>query len=239
MHRLAVMSKDGDWILREDAEACDHVLTELEERGAHYRFGAPLDARWLAGGWSSHFEFRAENLRVRTDFVSRPPRLTPSALDALWLQAEDEPQTVPFTDAVTLAELKKTNREKDYAVIGELARRVESPANRLLLSRSARDLVALAQEHPDLVTELERRRPVLKHVYEGREGLEVALDAERRQLIHTNERRLKSYMEAAEAWAKVWPEVSAETSGMPLREAHCIVVARAEEQLPFHVEPAS
>ena len=51
MHRLAVMSKDGDWILREDDEAPGHVLAVLAERGAHYRFGAPLDRRWMAGGW--------------------------------------------------------------------------------------------------------------------------------------------------------------------------------------------
>jgi len=37
------MSKDGDWILREDAEALDHVLQTLESHGARYRFGAPLD----------------------------------------------------------------------------------------------------------------------------------------------------------------------------------------------------
>ena len=81
MHRLAVMSKDGDWILREDSEALEHVLGVLEERGAHYRFGAPLDTRWLAGGWSSHFEFRG-------DFVTRPPRITPASLQALWVHAE-------------------------------------------------------------------------------------------------------------------------------------------------------
>ena len=74
-HRLAVMSKDGDWIIREDCEALDHILSVLEERGARYRFGAPLDSRWLAGGWSSHLEFSYAGVRVRTDFVSRPPRI--------------------------------------------------------------------------------------------------------------------------------------------------------------------
>lgn len=54
LHRLAVASKDGDWILREDTEATAHVLGVLAAHGARYRFGAPLDPRWLAGGWSSH-----------------------------------------------------------------------------------------------------------------------------------------------------------------------------------------
>ena len=45
LHRLAMMSKDGDWILREDEETMSHVLSVLAEYGAHYRFGAPLDVR--------------------------------------------------------------------------------------------------------------------------------------------------------------------------------------------------
>ena len=56
VHRLALMSKDGDWILRERPEALHHVLEVLQKRGARYRFGAPLDVRWMEGGWSSHFE---------------------------------------------------------------------------------------------------------------------------------------------------------------------------------------
>ncbi|NQT92257.1 MAG: hypothetical protein HQ559_05815 [Lentisphaerae bacterium] len=239
MHRLAVMSKDGDWILREESEALEYVLGVLEERGAHYRFGAPLDLRWLAGGWSSHFEFREEKLRVRTDFVTRPPRITPTSLQALWVNAEAESKPVPFTDVVTLAELKKTNRERDYAVIGELARLIENPAECLLLSRSARDLIALALEQPDLLHELVSRRPVLKHVHDGRDGLEVALDAERRELIHANERRLQSYMDAAQAWSAAWPRIDAEVSDMPLTEAHATLVAHAEGRLPFQVESAS
>jgi hypothetical protein len=41
LHRLAIMSKDGDWILREDSEATSHVLDVLGHHGARYRFGAP------------------------------------------------------------------------------------------------------------------------------------------------------------------------------------------------------
>lgn len=239
MHRLAVMSKDGDWILREDGEALDHVLTVLEARGARYRFGAPLDPRWMAGGWSSHLEFRTETLRVRTDFVTRPPRISPAALEALWADAASEQQAVPFTDLVTLAELKKTNRERDYAVIGELARLIDSPTDQFLLSRSARDLAALAQQHPELLADLVKRRPVLMHVAAGREQLEAALDAERRAMIHANERRLQVYLDAAQAWAEAWPQVHANIADMPLKKAHAILVARAEERLPFRVEAAS
>ncbi|HSR69382.1 MAG TPA: hypothetical protein VLU25_15710 [Acidobacteriota bacterium] len=83
VHRLAIMSKDGDWILREDSEALEHVLTVLDGRGARYRFGAPLDLRWLANGWSSHLQHRHSRLRIRTDFVTRPPRISKSELERM------------------------------------------------------------------------------------------------------------------------------------------------------------
>ncbi len=54
LHRLAIMGKDGDWILREDSETLVHILIVLSEYNARYRFGAPLDVRWMCGGWTSH-----------------------------------------------------------------------------------------------------------------------------------------------------------------------------------------
>ncbi len=233
LHNLAMMSKDGDWILREDDEACSHVRSVLAGYGARYRFGAPLDACWLAGGWSAHFEFLHEGIRVRTDFVSRPPRLDAAALERLWASRSVEP--VPHAGPKELAEMKKTNREKDYAVIGELARLMEEPADQLLYSRSARDLMELAEQHAVLLPALERKRPVLAVISQGRDALETALDAERRELMRANERRLEMYMGAAQAWADAWPKTVRAMAGLSLHDAHRIMVVRAEELLPFGV----
>ena len=231
LYRLAVMSKDGNWILREDAEALDHVLEVLARHGARYRYGAPLDQRWLAGGWSSHLELRREGLRLRTDFVTRPPRITADVLARLW----DDPEMrgVPMVDLVTLAELKKTDREKDYPVIGELARRMTDPRYQFLYARSSRDLAGLAQEHPELITELVSRRPLLAEIAAGRDELERALDAERRALMRANEERLDRYREAAREWASVWPGLQRELGGQGLLQAHDIMVSSAEGLLPF------
>lgn len=231
LHRLAVMSKDGDWIVRGDPEALEHVLSVLEGHGARYRFGAPLDERWMAGGWSSHFEFRQDSLRVRTDFFSRPPRLTPSDLARLW--KEQEGRDPPFVGTRDLVEIKKTNREKDYAVIGELARLMKDPGDQLLCSRSARELIDLARRHPDLVSKLAVRRPLLTIAREGRDKLERELDAEKRTLIHANEERLKKYQVAARRWSALWPTVQEEIHSLSLTKAHRIVVERAEAVLPF------
>ncbi|MDI6794132.1 MAG: hypothetical protein QME81_14930, partial [bacterium] len=87
-----------------------------------------------------------------------------------------------------------------------------------------------------IVSELMRLRPVLGKISEGRARLEQALDAEKRALIHANENRLEAYMEAAEKWLAMWPDVRKEMAGYPLLEAHEIMVTRAEEVLPFRVK---
>ena len=233
LHRLAIMSKDGDWILREEQETMERVLGVLEGYRARYRFGAPLDVRWLAAGWSAHLEFQWHGLRVRTDFVTRPPRLNERALQRMWSRARD--QRVSFVGVTELADMKKTNREKDYAVIGELARKMSDVDDRILYSRSARDLIALAEEHPDRVRRLVGKRPALEAIEQGREALEAALDAERRRLIRANEKRLTKYMEASKPWAAAWRDVSGQMQGLDLSEAHKLMVRRAETLLPFIV----
>jgi len=234
LHRLAVMSKDGDWIIREDGESLNYVLNVLAGYGARYRFGAPLDIRWMKGGWSSHFEFLHKGLRVRTDFFSQPPRISSERLTQLW--KEHENSDLPFVNIIDLADLKKTNREKDYAVIGELARLMTNPRQQLLYSRSARDILNLAEKHPKLIIELNEQRPLLSRVTEGRDKLEELLDAEKRTLIHQNENRLTRYLNAAEKWTASWPSIEKELSGIPLLEAHKMIIDRAEGVLPFGPE---
>jgi hypothetical protein len=230
LYRLAIMSKDGDWILKEEGEALTHVVATLAGHGARYRYGAPLDLRWLAHGWSSHLEFQEGGLRLRCDFVTRPPRVSPAALQELW----DAPvqKEAPVVSLPVLAELKKTNREKDYAVIGELARRMEDPRLQALYSRSARDLMKLAEDHPEAVLGAAVERPLLSRIGQGREELERLLDEERRSLIRTNEVRLDRYVDAAARWASEWSRVSKEMAGRPLAEAHEIMVEGAAAHLP-------
>ncbi|HZF12319.1 MAG TPA: hypothetical protein VFE33_26320 [Thermoanaerobaculia bacterium] len=231
VHRLAIMSKDGDWILREDAEAVGHVLEVLSRHEARYRFGAPLDLRWLAHGWSSHLELRPGPLRLRTDFVTRPPRIALDWLAQIWAEAESTGEEVVGLEP--LAALKLTNRDKDYAVVGELARLMRDPRTQFLYSRSSRDLIELAQEHPVALVEATRERPLLARIAEGREVLEEALDRERRALMRANEERLALYLSASQAWRALWPEVQRQIEGLSLGDAHRLVVSRAEGVLPF------
>jgi hypothetical protein len=232
-HRLAIMSKDGDWIVREDDEALNYILHVLDRAGARYRFGAPLDKRWLAGGWSSHFEFSESSLRIRTDFVSRPPRINSVRLAAMWEYASaNNPPVVGLED---LAELKKTNREKDYAIIGELSRKMASLESRVRYSRSAREMTGVFTNNPDLVIRLMQERGIVPDSLKTIDTLEAALDIERRKLIHANERRLSRYLEAAQEWSKRWKEVERTMHGLPLLQAHEQISRQAATVLPFTV----
>lgn len=236
LHKLAIMSKDGDWILREDPDALGHVLGVLAKRHASYRYGAPLDVRWMAGGWSAHLEHQ-RGFRVRTDFFTRPPRLDADALARIWREQQD--RRPPFIDAPDLARMKQTNREKDYVVIGELARLMDDPADKLRYGRSARDLLALAEAHPVLCRTLAAERPLLAELDRGEEHAARLLDEERRELVRRNERRLQARLDTSREWIARWPEVARRTAGMPLVEAHAAIVDAALGVLPFAIqEPA-
>jgi hypothetical protein len=118
-------------------------------------------------------------------------------------------------------------------VIGELARLMADARDQLLYSRSARDLVRLAAQHPALAKSLVVQRPLLASIQRGREPLEAALDAERRALMHANEKRLDAFRQAAERWASLWPALDKEIRGLSLLQAHSILVKRADGVLPF------
>ncbi len=234
LHRLALASKDGDWIVREDEPSLEHILSVLESYGARYRLGAPLDRRWMQGGWSAHFEFNRDGSRIRCDFVSHPPRLDVEDLAGLWLEQErgnpDFP--VPTIDARRLAHLKATQRDRDYPFIGELARRMPQLRDQFLWSRSARDLMRLAYQHPDTVTSLLAQRPLLAQIEAGRRVLERALDEERRDMAEADEIRLAAYLRSAKLWNENWPPLSRQLIGLPLSQAHRIMVESAEKLLP-------
>ena len=237
LHRLAIMSKDGDWVLREDEEALSHVLAVLASYGARYRFGAPLALAWLRGGWSAHFEFPFDGMRIRTDFLTRPPRLDASALDELWRKQDSHPSAPEDAKlgAEQLIVTKQTNREKDYAAIGELARLLDGPQLELRYSRSARDILDILERYPHLLVRAQKDRPCLSAAVDGREALAAALDAERRHLIALNEERLERYEAAAREWAAAWPAVQKEIGASPLLEAHARMVEVAMEYLPTEV----
>lgn len=225
-YRLALMSKDGDWILEESEAACGRVLEVLGGYGARYRTGAPLDVRWLAGGWSSHFElFDEQGRRIRCDFFTRPPRI-PSG----WLSesfAAFGPGDLAVIDLASLILMKKTQRAKDYPVIGELARRLPP---------------ALEIEHttdPDRILELaptagagSSREAVRQALAgSGRRAVVLALAEEIDQLQQVDRLRIHAYDLAAQSYRRAL--LGTDLAGLNLQESHVQLCRLAADLLPF------
>jgi hypothetical protein len=229
LHRITMQSKDGDWLIREDEEACAAVLAALAGRGAHYRYGAPLHPRWLAGGWSSHLEFSQDGLRIRTDFVSRPPRLPANRLAALWREAETA--DTPVVGIPDLIELKRTDRERDYVIIGALAQRLGDPAIELAHGRDPERIAALLRTQPTLRAAAAMVRPWLASTSEA-EAIAELLDAERRADMRRNRERLASYTNAAVRWQDAWPRLAERIGSLSLPAAHAAMCAAADGLLP-------
>jgi hypothetical protein len=221
-HRVAILSKDGDWILRETPDACGRVLRVLERHGARYRLGAPLDVRWLEGGWSSHLELMDEGgRRVRCDFFTRPPRLSGADLERLF-EDRDSPPVVPIE---MLVRMKQTQRAKDYAVIGELARRLE-PEVELQWTTDVDRILELAPMHGG-----GSKRPAVAAAVRGNRRAVVLELAEEIDDLQVRDRdRLRVYEEASRPFLAALAALSRGELRLP--EGHRRVVDLAERLLP-------
>lgn len=225
-YRISIMSKDGDWILRETPEACDRVLAVLDRYGARYRPSAPLDIRWLAGGWSSHFEFAdPEGRRIRCDFVTRPPRVAPGDLARLF--ASEEPkEAFQVIGVEPLIRMKQTQRAKDYPVIGELARLLP-PEREIELTTDPDRIVDLASDHG----QHSLRAPVrVASAGASREAVVVELAQELDHLQQQDRARVEIYKTAAERYVREFQ--SRDLGALPLSEAHRRACELAERCLP-------
>ncbi len=104
--------------------------------------------------------------------------------------------------------------------------------DQLLWSRSARDLIALGEQHPLEVESLSEQRPLLAFISEGRSVLERELDAERRNMREADELRMASFLGAARNWNQNWKLLSRHIEELSLLEAHKLLVQQAERLLP-------
>ena len=196
----------------------------LARHGAHYRPSAPLDVRWLAGGWSSHLEFPdPRGRRVRCDFVTRAPRLGREEIAALFARSEGGLDVVGVEP---LIRMKQTQRAKDYAAIGELARLLP-PERELELTTDPDRVLTLA---PDFGTG--SRRPCVRAALAGggRDAVVVALAREADRLQQEDRNRLQRYERAAADYLQAARRLK--LAALDLPAAHARLCELAEELLP-------
>ncbi|MBN2035440.1 MAG: hypothetical protein JW768_01740 [Chitinispirillaceae bacterium] len=234
MYGIAAFSKDGDWIIEESEESCRVVLSVLEKNNASYRLGAPLDIRFLSQGWTSHFEYQSEDIRMRVDFCSRPPRI--QSLDALWKNMINK-KGIAIVDAESLILLKQTRRIRDYSVIGALAETLGFNANVpeiALAFLQDYDLLKKAVERwPDQARKSDRDAVRLIVSGGSRRDVIIAIAVEQDLLIQKDQARIDSMVDSSKDFSskfflhrKKWKEC-----GSPLSQQHAELVSLAEQYL--------
>jgi hypothetical protein len=229
-YRLAIMSKDGDWILRETEDACRQALNVLERHGARYRAGAPLDPRWLAGGWSSHFELKDERgRRIRCDFFSRPPRVPLQSLGKLF-EAPRPQESFPVVDVESLIRMKQTQRAKDYPVIGELAKLLP-PEEELAFTTDPDRILDLAPAHG---FDSQREAVILARSGQDRLAVVQALAAEIDRFQQEDRRRVERYQQASEKYLRAFKKIDRELLQLP--DSHERLCQLANQLLPQSVQ---
>ncbi|MFN0180501.1 MAG: hypothetical protein ACKVZ0_17005 [Gemmatimonadales bacterium] len=191
LHGGAEFSRDLDLLLTTDPADLVRLQGALAELEAELIAVPPLAAEYLDRGHAVHFRCRRSDVSgLRLDLLTRPPRLPD--LDAVWhraVVAEVGGETIPVVAVDDLIQTKKTQRDKDWAIIGALVRadmvrhRDEPTPDRLRFwlreAREADDLITLAAGFPEEARAVAAGRPLLHNAVVGdRSGLALELAKE-------------------------------------------------------------
>jgi hypothetical protein len=203
------------------------LLSEIRLRGygPGYRghLSAPLDARWLGGGWTSHFAWGVPGVEAYLDVFGVAPRGTTP-----W---EAELQGF-YAGLHTVAEMKRTNRERDWPFATALGiKLLESGDTRGWLHIFNHEALVQIADRLACPPEMLALRPVLRLLVAGDERLEVALRGEVEfwhQLdavrIKIYERVLRPYLLAVKSDPR--------SCSLDLHAQHAVRLAHAERLLP-------
>lgn len=157
-------TKDSDWIIApDDFGKLREMLMRLDADAPPWRvayrqiFGAPLDVEFMAHGWTSHLLLTdpdgAEN---KVDFFGKAPRVRHLALD---------PESPDFADRDVVAQMKRTDRPKDWPIVDSLGWQLMERSRSQSLVH-LQDAVKLLSVWPQSEAEARdiavRRRPLLQ-----------------------------------------------------------------------------
>lgn len=172
---VAPTTKDCDVLcLPDDADTFRAVVFETKLAGVTPRYRGhltpPLDARWLGGGWTSHFLWEAETGAAYLDVFGVAPRAsTPWEAELRGLYVHQH----------TVAEMKRTDRDKDWPFASTLGvKMLEAGDERGWLHIFDAALLAKAGKKAKCPSAIIAQRPVLKLLADKDERLEIAVRAE-------------------------------------------------------------
>lgn len=201
-------TKDTDWIVHpDDLEKLVAMLCECERglTGRNWRvsyrplFGAPFLKEYHRGGWTTHIAIHDApgSPEHHLDFFGQPPRV----------RFEDV-----FTGAVenlahrrVVAQMKKTDRDKDWPMVEALCWQMEDDWNATLHLRTPTRLVEIWQRCPDEIKPaLIVRRPLLQTLETGGISLAKGLAIERLIWEQVNKQRYRRYQHEWKDFLRRW-----------------------------------
>ena len=225
---VAQATQDCDLLCAPDAAG--KFLSLLGEASLHgqlpsYRghLTPPLDARWLRGGWTSHFVWEAEGAEAYLDIFGVAPRGS-----SPW---EMEIQGF-YAGPHTVAEMKRTNRGKDWPFVTALgAHMLEAKDARGWLHIYDENLLRTFGEVSPAPAEMLKRRPILGLAVANDSRLHAALYAEVQFWHELDRARLRIYEKAVRPYLTAVKKAQV-PAGAALATQHEIRVRCAENHLP-------
>lgn len=215
--------------LPDHADRCLDTVsrTLLEGTAAAYRgaVSAPLDARWLRGGWTSHFCWTGQTTPAYLDIFGRPPRV-----GMMWA-AESRGL---YAGLNTVAEMKHTQRPRDWPVASALGLRLlEEGDPRGWLHIFDLDVLQAVASRSPCPLEMAARRPVLQLLLDGDPRLKQALRVEQEFWLELDRQRLALYQRAVRPYASAVRRAGLR-SVAALAEHHAVRVECALRHLSTH-----
>jgi len=227
---VAQATKDCDLLCAPDAAG--KFLDLLGEARLHdqlpsYRghLTPPLDARWLRGGWTSHFVWDVAGAEAYLDVFGVAPRGS-----SPW---EAELQGV-YAGLHTVAEMKRTNREKDWPFVTALGvKLLEAGDSRGWLHLFHHDVLLQTAQKLFCPAETIALRPVLGLLAAGDERLELALKGEVEFWHQFDRLRMRVHEQAVRPYLLA-VKCDPRSRDPALQAQHQARIAHAERLLPVN-----
>lgn len=199
--------------------------TNVSGQPCHYRgnISPPLDARWHRGGWTSHFQWDTKPDVTSLDVFGHALRETvPWPEDVLGLYAGPN----------TVAAMKRTNRDKDWAFITALGERMlEASDERGWWHIFDADTLARLLNQQACPPEIATRRPAIGLALNGDPQTAGALNAERKLWEELDRLRIRILEGHLRPYVSAVRKARAGNT-LPVWEEHVLRVACATEHLP-------